>query len=128
MKDVSVAEVESSCEMCFTGYDPIYLSCLSCCDSSSTIKSRCEMGREEKKQQTHLRVKRLFVSWCSVLKQAKKSRLMLPVSLQFYIKLYVVKILSKTADGLPHWFRYGSGKKTAVIKPKADSIRGTCPI
>lgn len=49
MKDVSVVEVESSCEMGFTGYDPIYLSCLSCCDSSSTIKSRCEMGRGEKK-------------------------------------------------------------------------------
>lgn len=48
MKDVSVAEVESSCEMGFTGYDPIYLSCLSCCDSSSAIKSRCEMGREKK--------------------------------------------------------------------------------
>lgn len=28
MKDVSVAEVESSCEMGFTGYDPIYLSVL----------------------------------------------------------------------------------------------------
>lgn len=47
MKDVSVAEVESSCEMGFTGYDPIYLSCLSCCDSSSTIKSVCEMRREK---------------------------------------------------------------------------------
>lgn len=83
MKDVSVAEVESSCEMGFTGYDPIYLSCLSCCDSSSAIKSRCEMGREKKKQETHLRVKRHFMSWCHVLKQAKKSRLMLPVSLLF---------------------------------------------
>lgn len=45
MKDVSVAEVESSCEMGFSGCDPIYLSCLSCCDSSSAIKISCEMGR-----------------------------------------------------------------------------------
>lgn len=67
------------------------------------------------------------MSWCSVLKQAK-SRLMLPVSLLFYVKLCVVKILSKTADELPQWFRYGSGKKIGVIKPKTDSIRSTCPI
>lgn len=83
MKDVSVAEVESSCEMGFTGYDPIYLSCVSCCDSSSTIKSRCEMGREKNPQQTHLRLKRHFMSQCCVLEQAKKSRLMLLVSLLF---------------------------------------------
>lgn len=48
MKDVSVAEVESSCEMGFTGDDAIYQSCLSCCDSSGAIKSRCEMGRGQK--------------------------------------------------------------------------------
>lgn len=57
MKDVSVVEVESSCEMGFTGYDPIYLSCLSCCNSSSTIKSSCEMGRGKKPNKPILEVK-----------------------------------------------------------------------
>lgn len=42
-----------------------------------------------------------FMSWCHALKQAKKSRLMLPVSLLFWVKLYMVEFLSKIADKLP---------------------------
>lgn len=79
MKDVSVAEVESSCEMGFTGDDAIYQSCLSCCDSSGAIKSRCEMGRGQKN--SNKTTKKNTSEWkgtlCCALKLAKNSSLML---------------------------------------------------
>lgn len=74
MKDVSVTEVESSCEMGFTGYDTIYLSCLSCCDSSSTIKSICEMGRGKTPTKLFLRKKALYVM-VSCIKAGQKEQI-----------------------------------------------------
>lgn len=55
-------------------------------------------GQKKKKKR---RVKGHFMSWCHALKQAKKSGLMLPVALLFWVKLYMVEFLSKIADKLP---------------------------
>lgn len=49
------------------------------------------------------KVKGHFTSWCHALKQAKKNRLMLPVAVLFWVKLYMVELLSKIADKLPRW-------------------------
>lgn len=52
-------------------------------------------GQKKKKVKGH------FTSWCHALKQAKKNRLMLPVAVLFWVKLYMVELLSKIADKLP---------------------------
>lgn len=66
------------------------------------------------------------MSQCCVLEQAKKSRLMLPVSLLFQVKVCVVKFLPKIADELPCSVQVWILKKDCSHKTKKDSIQSTC--